>query len=206
MKFFTNIRFLSMGTTKPIGRAEISALASASTKIIYAKQAKYQSMADTKFTAEQIAPCGMNCGICKAYLAYSHGVPTKKGQVTHCLGCLVRNKNCAFIKRNCEKIRKQQIRFCYECADMPCKRLAHLDEHYRERYSMSMIENQKIIHDKGMDEFLKSQAEKYRCSNCDDVVSVHNGKCYACGYQGEKPIRKVGKARWDRARWVPDGK
>jgi hypothetical protein len=158
------------------------------------------------FTSDLIAPCGMNCGICKNYLAYSRGIPTKKGQVSHCSGCLVRNKNCAFIKQNCEKLRKRQIRFCHQCADMPCKRLSHLDEHYRQRYGMSMVENQKRIQEKGIEEFLKRQAEKYRCRNCGDVVSVHDGKCYACGYQGEKPIKRVGKAQWDRARWVPDGK
>ncbi len=159
-----------------------------------------------KFNADFVAPCGMNCGICKAYLAYSRGIPKQKGKIAHCTGCRVRNKNCAFIKKNCEKIRNGQIRFCYQCADMPCKRLAHLDEHYRERYSMSMVENQKMIKEKGMEEFLKSEAEKYKCPQCRDVVSVHDGKCYACGYQGQKPIQKVGKARWDKGRWVPDSK
>ncbi len=159
-----------------------------------------------KFTPDLVAPCGMNCGVCKAYLAYSRGVPPQKGKVSHCSGCLVRNKKCAFIKRNCEKIRKGQIRFCYECVGMPCKRLAHLDEHYRARYGMSMIENQKTLKAKGIDEFLNSQAEKYRCPSCGDVVSVHDGKCYACGYHGKTPIERVGKAQWDKARWVPDRK
>jgi hypothetical protein len=163
-------------------------------------------MSTDKLTAELIAPCGMNCGICKSYLAYSRGVAKKKGEVSHCNGCLARNKNCAFVKKRCEKLRKNQIRFCFECADMPCKNLAQLDEHYHARYSMSMIENQKEIKEKGMDEFLKNQAEKYRCPNCGDIVSVHDARCYACGYLGEKPIKKVGKAQWDKARWVPDRK
>jgi hypothetical protein len=158
------------------------------------------------FTADLIAPCGMNCGICKAYLAYSRGVPQQKGKVTHCSGCLARNKNCAFIKRSCEKIRKQQLRFCHQCADMPCKRLAKLDEHYRQRYCMSMVENQKMIRQKGIDEFLKNQAERYRCPSRGDVISVHDGKCYRCGFQVQKPIEKVGKNRWDKSRWVPNPK
>jgi len=41
-----------------------------------------------KLAPNLIAPCGMNCGVCKAYLAYSYGVPEKKGQVTHCAGCI----------------------------------------------------------------------------------------------------------------------
>ena len=90
--------------------------------------------------------------------------------------------------------------------DMPCKKLTHLDEHYSARYSMSMVKNQKMIQEKGMDEFLQSQAEKYCCPSCGDVVSVHDGKCYACGYQGEKPIKKVGKSKWDKNRWLPNRK
>jgi hypothetical protein len=150
----------------------------------------------TPLTADLIAPCGMNCGICKTYLAYSRGVPYKKGAVSHCPGCLVRNKNCAFIKRDCAKTRQKQVRFCYECADMPCPNLTRIDALYRARYGMSMVENLKAIQKNGMDAFLKSQAEKYRCPNCGDLVSVHDGKCYACGYQGEKPKGNNPKHRW----------
>lgn len=158
---------------------------------------------DPSFSLDLVAPCGMNCGICKSYLAYSRGVHEKKGHVSHCQGCIARNKNCTFIKKGCDKIRKGQIRFCFQCPDMPCKRLTHLDEHYRARYSMSMVENQKMIKEKGIEEFLESQADKYRCQSCGDVVSVHDGKCYVCGYQGQKPFQKVGKPQWDKARWVP---
>jgi hypothetical protein len=156
---------------------------------------------DSKFTPDLIAPCGMNCGVCKAYLAQSRGVPTEKGKVTHCSGCRVRNKNCAFIKRDCPKKVGKQLRSCYECADMPCAHLAKLDAHYSARYDMSMVENLKDIKAKGMDEFLKTQTEKYRCPSCGDVVSVHDGKCYKCGYQGPKP-----KGSNPKVRWVPNRK
>jgi hypothetical protein len=152
-------------------------------------------------TPELIAPCGMNCGICKAYLAFSRGVPYKKGEVSHCPSCLIRNKNCAFIRKHCEKLRKKQIRSCHECADMPCKELAKLDEYYRARYSFSMIENLKNIRKKGMDTFLESQMEKYRCPSCGDTISVHDGKCYACGYQADKP-----KGNNPKLRWIPNRK
>jgi len=49
---------------------------------------------------------------------------------------------------------------------MPCKRLAKLDGHYRARYGMSMIENLKTMRERGIDEFLASQAEEYRCPGC----------------------------------------
>jgi hypothetical protein len=108
-------------------------------------------------------------------------------KISHCTSCLERNKNCAFIKRDCAKLRKKLIRFCYECADMPCNNLAKIDKHYRARYGMSMIENQRMIENKGMTTFLKREAETYRCQECGDIASVHDGKCYFCGHQGDKP-------------------
>jgi len=135
-----------------------------------------------EFTSVLIAPCGMNCGICKAYLAYSRGVPKQRGKVTHCAGCLPRNKNC-FVKRGCRKLRKKEVNSCYECNDVPCQNLDRLDRRYRQRYNMSMIENLKEIKEKGTEEFLRIQREKYRCPECGDVISVHDVKCYVCGYK-----------------------
>jgi hypothetical protein len=132
-----------------------------------------------KFSPELIAPCGMNCGICKNYLAYSRGIPEKKGKVSHCPGCLPRNKNC-YVKRGCRKLRRNEIKFCYECDDMPCENLDRLDRRYRSRYGMSMVENLREIREKGMEKFLKNQEEKYACPECGDVISVHDGKCYTC--------------------------
>jgi Protein of unknown function (DUF3795) len=139
-------------------------------------------MINNKFTAELIAPCGMNCGICRAYIASRLGIPRVRGKISYCAGCLPRGKNC-YIKRGCQKLSKHQIQSCSECDTMPCEKLEHLDKRYRERYSMSMVENLKVISEKGMDEFLKSQAEKYACPSCGDVVCVHDSKCYSCGYK-----------------------
>jgi hypothetical protein len=138
-----------------------------------------------EFAPELIAPCGMNCGICKWFLAYSSGIPKERGKISHCSGCLPRNKNC-FIKRGCRKLRKKEINSCYECDKMPCENLGRLDRRYRQRYDMSMVENLRELKEKGINEFLRVQREKYRCPECGGVVSVHDGKCYACGYKQKK--------------------
>jgi hypothetical protein len=132
----------------------------------------------SEFTPELIAPCGMNCGICSAYLAFSHNLPKKKG--VHCAGCRPRNKLCAFVKRRCQNLTENRISFCYECEDLPCRNLSHIDERYRRNYNMSMIENLKAIKESGMEAFLKDQREKYQCPNCGGVICIHNGKCYDC--------------------------
>ncbi len=150
-----------------------------------------------EFTPDLVAPCGMNCGICKAFLAYSRGVPAEKGKVTHCAGCLPRRKNC-YIKRGCRKLSKNEVCFCFECEVLPCKNLDRLDRRYRERYDMSMVENLRMLREKDIEAFLTVQRRKYQCPNCGDVLSVHDGKCYACGYKARlskklKPTRNVEK-------------
>jgi hypothetical protein len=136
-------------------------------------------MESGNFTAELIAPCGMNCGICKWFLAFSRGVPKKRGKVSHCLGCLPRGKNC-YIKRGCKLLSKKKVRFCSECEQMPCKNLERLDKRYRNNYAMSMVENLREIQTKGIETFLKNQEAKYKCPQCGDVFSVHDRKCYSC--------------------------
>lgn len=143
-------------------------------------------MQSRKFTPELLAPCGMNCGVCKAYLAYSRGVPKKRGSVTHCLGCLPRNKNC-FIKRGCKKLSENSIRFCFQCNTMPCSNLDRVDRRYREHYGISLVGNLREIEENGLEAFLKSQEAKYKCPECGDVISVHDRKCYLCRRLTEVP-------------------
>jgi hypothetical protein len=97
-----------------------------------------------------------------------------------CIGCKPREKSCAFLKKYCKKLSKNEIGYCYECSDFPCEHLIKLDAVYRKRYKMSMIENLEYIRDYGMDAFLKQQQKTYRCSDCGGVICVHNEICYSC--------------------------
>lgn len=122
-----------------------------------------------------IAPCGMNCAICLAYLR-----PRKK-----CPGCREDNpdkaKSCqSCIIRNCPVIMNNQSHFCNDCDEMPCRRLKQLDTRYRTKYGMSMIANLKEIKERGMDAFLSHQAEKYTCNTCGGLICVHRSRCLTC--------------------------
>ena len=121
----------------------------------------------------------MDCGVCSGYLAYSHNIPKKKG-IVYCIGCRPRNKQCAFIKRNCNLLRDNKIDFCFECDNFPCKNLTHINKRYTDKYGMSFIENLIFIKDKGIDKFIKRQRREYKCSQCGDTVCIHNKKCYTC--------------------------
>ena len=129
---------------------------------------------------ELIAPCGMNCGICSAYLAYSHNIPKKRGKISHCCGCRPRNKQCAFLKKRCESIKNNQIDFCYECNKFPCDSLKRIVKGYLERYNYSVIDNLLFIKEKGLDEFIMKEKNQYKCRQCGDTICIHNKKCYSC--------------------------
>lgn len=125
---------------------------------------------------ELIAPCGMNCGICMAYLR----------EKRRCLGCrsddtdkAVTVKKC--IIKNCDTVNTNESGFCFECAKYPCKRLKQLDKRYRTKYSMSMIENLENIKNIGLVAFVERERERWRCSKCGGTICVHRGYCYDCG-------------------------
>ena len=128
-----------------------------------------------------IAPCGMNCGVCRGYLAYSRKIPKLRGEVIHCSGCLEHNKQCAYLKGHCVLLREHKLDYCFECKEFPCKRLKTLDERYRKKlWGVSFTQNLMEIKDKGIDEFLRHQEEEHRCPKCGGVISVHDRKCYDC--------------------------
>jgi hypothetical protein len=127
-----------------------------------------------------IAPCGMNCGICRAYLRKERKCPGCHGEDTlkaaSCVKCII---------RNCEMIQASQSKFCYECEKYPCIRLKQLDKRYRTKYAMSMIENLGNIKSIGLSAFVENEKERWRCPKCGGMICVHKGYCLDCGPKAE---------------------
>jgi len=144
---------------------------------------------------ELIAPCGMNCEICSGYLAYRHDVKSKGVRIPYCIGCRPRDKKCAFLKKRCELLMSNKVRYCYECSNFPCEGLKRLDNRYRAYFKMSMIENLEYIRDNGINKFLKREQEKWRCPECGGVICCHNGICFNCGL--DRLRQKKQKYRWE---------
>ena len=130
-----------------------------------------------KFAPELIAPCGMNCGICKAFLREKDKCPSCRGPDDSKKITVIRCKI-----KTCENLQKDNVTLCFECAEFPCKNLKHLDTRYRTKYNMSMVENLQEIKEKGIKQFRENQARKYNCPQCGGIISVHRRKCYTCGY------------------------
>ena len=122
-----------------------------------------------------IAPCGMNCGICMAYLREKNRCPgCRKSDI----GKAISVTNCRI--KTCEVFKNKRARFCFQCENLPCDRLKHLDRRYRTKYDMSMLENLSQIKQGGIETFLSAQLAKYRCPRCGGIVCVHNKRCYKC--------------------------
>ena len=141
-----------------------------------------------------IAPCGMNCALCSSYQAQKYDLKTKGIQKSYCEGCRPRGKNCAFLKKSCVLLGEGRIKYCFQCAQYPCRRLTQLDERYRNRYHMSMIENLNDIKDLGIKSLLEQEEKKWKCPECGGVICCHDGICYNCGQ--EKLKDKKIKAQW----------
>ena len=119
------------------------------------------------FNASLIAVCGINCGICRAFLR----------ERNPCRGCRVEQKRCK-TREGCKmRICKERSgEFCSDCLEFPCARLAHLDERYRTKYGMSVIENLECIRREGLGSFLQKEQRKWVSRN--GVLCVHDRKHY----------------------------
>lgn len=127
-----------------------------------------------------IAPCGMNCSYCSAYLNYKYG---QKGKLRgKCSGCLPSDKHCAFLKQRCELLKNKKIRFCFECNNFPCEQLLKLDRRYRKKHWLvSFSGNNRRIQEVGLGQFIKEQNKKWSCRKCKGPVSIQERECYQCG-------------------------
>ena len=120
-----------------------------------------------------IAPCGMNCSLCVAYLR------DKK----RCPGCRnISNENepktrtqCTI--KNCDQLKKDNWKYCSDkCEKFPCKRLKNLDKRYRTKYDMSMIANLENIKKLGIRKFIEK--EKKRWIKGGKIFCVHRKEYY----------------------------
>lgn len=128
-----------------------------------------------KFNKALIAPCGMNCGTCIAYLREKNRCP---GCRTFSADKAVTVRRCIIIK--CIYLEKTKSKFCYECEKFPCLRLKQLDKRYRTKYRTSFIENLLIIKEKGIAYFLDFESKRRTCPNCGSTLSVHRSFCPGC--------------------------
>lgn len=130
-------------------------------------------MSKEKIDISMFAPCGMNCKVCYKHCynkkPCSGCLNSDKGKPEHCRKCKI--KDC---------VKTKAISYCYECLEYPCKLIINLEKSYNKRYQASLMENSKLVKAQGLKVFMKEQKEKYTCSKCQGVISIHDQECSEC--------------------------
>jgi hypothetical protein len=132
---------------------------------------------ELKTTLDSIAPCGMNCSLCRAYGRERKPCPGCRGDNSKKTKTRVQ---CGI--KNCENLKDGEIDYCFSCRDFPCKSLLHLGSRYKAKYGMSMIENLTSICKFGIQDFVKNENERWTCRQCGEMVCVHKTECCSCGH------------------------
>ena len=119
-----------------------------------------------------IAPCGMNCSLCIAYLRDKSKCPGCR-----CFDGKKPDYHSSCRVKNCEIIKKNKWKFCSDkCKKFPCKRLKSLDKRYKTKYRMSMIDNLKFIEKNGIRKFIINEKKRWIKGN--KIFCVHKKKYY----------------------------
>lgn len=132
-----------------------------------------------RMRAELIAPCGMNCYLCRAYRP-------DKPYIKPCPGCRIdddrKSRYCEVCRiKNCEKIKGENT-YCFQCDRFPCSRLKQLDKRYTTKYAMSMMDNLQHVKAFGAEQFVRMEEVRWECPACGDILCVHKPQCLSCGY------------------------
>ena len=124
-----------------------------------------------------IAPCGIDCQLCLAYVRERNACPGCRAEDTN------KSTSCVTCKiKNCEKLTEGGFKYCFECDSFPCERVRHLDHRYRTKYGASPIENLESIQAVGIRSFLRTETKNWTCPQCGAMLCMHKPQCLSCGY------------------------
>ena len=125
--------------------------------------------------AALIAPCGMNCGRCRAFLRTRKPCPGCRGDDR---GKPKTRTACPI--KSCETRIREGADYCGGCAGFPCGPLLRLDRRYRANYATSPIANLGIIRASGIRSFVRAEGIRGRCRGCGNTLCIHKACCPVC--------------------------
>lgn len=131
--------------------------------------------------AEMIAPCGLNCAVCKNALQ-------EKNPCRGCRGAYECKPNyCANICKipHCNKLKDG---FCTCPPEYLCEQLEEKRNRYGSAYQIieRPIDNLLYIRDKGIEAFIEKERDYWKCPVCGELMCVQLGKCSECGYEATR--------------------
>ncbi len=128
--------------------------------------------------ATLIAPCGMNCRLCRAHIRETKPCPGCRGEDS-----VKPETRISCPIKTCDKRVNGRAGYCFSCDRFPCNRLTHLDERYETKYGMSMIDNLALIKKRGIKLFIRNEKKKWTCPGCGKLLCVHEPRCLSCQYK-----------------------
>ena len=131
--------------------------------------------------ATLIAPCGMNCRLCRAYGREKNACPGCRGDDS-----LKPKTRVTCRIKNCERVKNSKHKYCCACDRFPCAALSRLDDRYRTKYAMSMIDNLQFIKEHGIRQFTRNEVKRWACPDCGTTICVHEENCIHCGRNWRK--------------------
>lgn len=151
-------------------------------------------MKGTRITAGMIAPCGLDCSLCKRALDETDPCPGCHGpdelKPDFCAN------RCGIIL--CRKRKENGYEFCDECPEYPCADVMEKENRYTSKYPLyeSPGKNLRSIRTNGMESFLEKEREQWTCKDCGHIISVHSGICSGCGRQYGALVFRVDEDTW----------
>lgn len=124
-----------------------------------------------------IAPCGLNCSLCRAYMRERKPCPGCRGDESSksnaCLTCAI---------KNCEELAAGGHEFCSSCDRFPCSDLMHLESRYKDNYGVSILANLERIKAIGVRRFVAEETARWSCPECGALLCMHKPQCLNCGH------------------------
>ena len=138
-------------------------------------------MRSDKISMTMIAPCGLDCSLCKRALAEENPCPGCSGPDENKPEFCARE--CGIIL--CRKRIDNGYKYCDECPAYPCEDVTEKETRYTSRYPLyeSPGENLRNIRELGTERFLSMERDRWGCRECGHIISVHTGVCSGCGKQ-----------------------
>jgi len=131
----------------------------------------------TKTNSTLIAPCGLNCRLCRAYVRNKKACPGCRG------GDSFKSKTCATCPiKNCGKLIEGSFKYCFSCDEFPCAQVNHLEKRYKSNYGVSVLDNLMAIQKNGISSFVRNENKKWLCLKCGDMICMHKAQCISCGH------------------------
>jgi len=133
-----------------------------------------------------VAPCGLFCGACRAYIATLENNdeprPGSKQPSMQCDGCLGGGRAPAHIPK-CEiracAATKTKTGRCSECADFPCGRITDFNNDGMQHHS-EVLANLRQLRTMGIKDWTKHEEDRWTCSKCQAKLSWYDAECPKC--------------------------